>query len=309
MREARLCCGQVARLVVVVWCLNAGLPVAAWAGCGPTPIDQEKEKARAEVERLETELDRKIAELAAVQRQLVLARQRLARASKEGSSGERLWRQANRALDAKQYRKAALTLEQILKEYPKGLRAVQARFLLEVASMKAVNRLHGAIAATEDEDLRKSLEKEVARWERKGAAAANVKIRLDDRQDADRYRRWLSETAEKRNREDPYGAGKSWFEVGEYAKALKAYERVRQSKDPLWRVTALGGMASCRAALGQLPQLRQTLLEIRMEMKSLDASARQTWEKWLKEVVDALEGHSPAAPSAPPVPIGATPAS
>jgi RNA polymerase sigma factor (sigma-70 family) len=88
----------------------------------------------------------------------------------------------------------------------------------------------------------------------------------------------------------PFITAKCWFNLGEYEKALKVYERLINSY-PSQRegLDALGGAVQCHAALGQLDDVKHRLDQIRNLLTKLPEEVRKAWQPWLTECFKQLK--------------------
>jgi hypothetical protein len=53
---------------------------------------------------------------------------------------------------------------------------------------------------------------------------------------------------------------------------------------------ALGGAITCHAALGQVPVVKQRLLQIKKVLPDLPSKERQVWKTWVDGALEALRG-------------------
>jgi tetratricopeptide (TPR) repeat protein len=88
----------------------------------------------------------------------------------------------------------------------------------------------------------------------------------------------------------PFITAKCWFNLGQYDKSLRIYERlIDRYPEQIEGLDALGGAISCHAALGQIDRIRQRLLQMRMMLPRVPAEVRKVWEDWLNEASKMLE--------------------
>jgi RNA polymerase sigma factor (sigma-70 family) len=92
----------------------------------------------------------------------------------------------------------------------------------------------------------------------------------------------------------PFVTANCWYELGEYDKALKIYDRMagRHARDKAG-LEALGGAVKCHAARGQVDQMRRRLDQIQKLLPEMPADERKAWEPWVTECVKQMKNLRP----------------
>jgi tetratricopeptide (TPR) repeat protein len=275
---------------------------SATLGAAPPPSQPDPDAA---VKHLQAELEQKAAELADVSRRLEVAIAK-ARHAKADAALQQLWLQAKQQVAQGKLQQAIASLERVIKDTRLEERKIQARWLLAYAMDAVGRKLADAATVLADSDgpfnltlphsrsdrLLLDLQQEAARWEAKRYAAQH-----ELRQDEHVRGITLDKAAFQElatifsNLDEPLWAGKCYYSLGQFEKALDGFDRyLKSAKTPLTRMEALGGKCTCYAALGRLHKVNQTLLEIKMLLPFLPGYAQTQWEGWYKAAITAAEG-------------------
>jgi tetratricopeptide (TPR) repeat protein len=179
------------------------------------------------------------------------------------------------------YRQAARRLEEALGRFGDNPGALKARYQLadsyrQIAAQENQSFLLGESMSAE---TRNHFQGEHRRWLEKAAAEFAALDGLLQKGGAG----WEGLTAEQRT-QVPFIQADCLFNLGKYAEALAVYEELagRHSGRPEG-IRALGGAVKCHAALGQVNQVRQRLLQVRQGLGVLDEADRKLWDEWVTE--------------------------
>jgi TolA-binding protein len=185
------------------------------------------------------------------------------------------------------YRRAARYLEDALGRIKDHPDATRGRYQLadsyrQIAAQENMSFLLGESMSAE---TRAHFQKEHRRWLQKAAdefAALDAYLEGGGSQ---------GKLTREQCDQVPFITASCWFNLGQYEKALKVYQRliVRHAKRPRRLVDALGGAVTCHAALGQANMVRQRLLQIQTDaLPQLPQPDRDAWQQWLNEATKGL---------------------
>ncbi|MGL4554896.1 MAG: tetratricopeptide repeat protein [Gemmataceae bacterium] len=87
----------------------------------------------------------------------------------------------------------------------------------------------------------------------------------------------------------PFHAGKCLFNLGKYKEALEVYDRLaRQHENKVEGLEGLGQAVACHAALKQINEVRQRLIQVEQAIPHVDKKDGDAWKEWAKQVRSSL---------------------
>jgi tetratricopeptide (TPR) repeat protein len=189
------------------------------------------------------------------------------------------------------YRRAARYLEDALNRFKDHPETTRGRYQLADSYRQIAAQENQSFLLSDNlsEETKAHLQKEHRRWLQK---AADEFAALDAFLEKAEKKPGPSPLTAEQRAQVPFITAKCWFNLGEYQKGLKVYERLidRHAEQVKLLIDALGGAVTCHAALGQVDKVRWRLLQIKKALPDLPASDRGAWEQWLEEALKGLQG-------------------
>lgn len=197
------------------------------------------------------------------------------------------------------YRRVVHYLENHLGALKGSPEATRARYQLADSYRQLASQQTLSLVLTESmsPETRKHHEQQHRRWLEK---AADEFTALDALLDAPAGKDHLSR---EQRTAVPFVTAKCWFNLGQFDKALKIYEKLTtRHPGQIESLEALGGVVSCHAALLQqdprhldrsrMNLIKQRLNEIQQLLPTMPPEASEPWEEWVQKVARSLDEYA-----------------
>lgn len=178
----------------------------------------------------------------------------------------------------KNYRMVVRRYEEALERFGKNNQAVRARLQLGEAYRQLANQEQQNFILGEKttDETKMHYQAEHRKWLQKSADTYQDLEQLADSPLG------ITQLSEEERLLIPLLAAECKFNMGQYEAAMLIYSRLAaKTRGKKEMLHALGGMVRCHSALGQFDLVAQRLVELKIQLNSMDDSVRKEWEPWV----------------------------